>query len=107
MRYHSKAMEKCKHCNCRGTVLDDKEVRVLCLDCNVLCPQCDGRGWSYSGEDRDGCDLCEGEGLMNYFWAKRHQDALGPYVLLRDIDGDVALDRMNRRMRTKMEVRNG
>jgi len=100
-------MEKCKHCECRGTVLDDEGVRSLCLNCNILCPQCDGRGWQYFEEEREGCDLCEGEGLLPSFWARRHEDALGPYVLLSSIEGDVVLERMNRRMRTRLEVNNG
>ena len=103
---------KCKTCRSRGHVGDLAEgKRVLCGDCTVSCPDCDGRGWTYDkSEDeasKEGCGLCSGNGWLAHKWVAKFEDGLGPFTFLRDVEDGPVRDGMNRSLRNLLNAFDG
>ena len=102
-------MVNCKTCRGRGHVGDLSEgKRVLCGDCAVSCPDCDGRGWTYDKSDdepsRDGCILCSGNGWLAHKWVAKFEEGLGPFTFLRDVKAGPVKDNMNRHLRDLLDM---
>ena len=98
----------CKTCGNEGYLASPEGGRELCVDCNIVCPNCQGRGWVYdssSGEpSKDGCELCHGDGYIPRVWAAKYENARGPFRRIRDKD-EVA--RFNLRLNEKFRRRYG
>lgn len=96
-------MDTCKQCSDKGHVVSlERGERVLCDDCTVACPDCDGRGWTYFDEEREACDLCAARGWLRHKWVAKHEKGLGSFRFLRDIEWGPTKKRMNRHL-SRME----
>ena len=97
----------CKSCDNEGhTANEYGGDRELCVSCNIVCPNCNGKGWLYEpdGDDvnKGPCDFCYGDGWLPELWVSRYEASLGPFRRIKDND-EVA--RFNRRLHEKFKRR--
>ena len=95
----------CKSCAGQGHSTNEVSGdRELCVECNIVCPNCNGKGFLNATSDEEPskgpCEFCYGDGWVPEVWVSKYEIALGPYRKIQDSD---EVSRFNYRLHEKFK----